>query len=118
MPYIKWNEPHTAYEIWHGPSIGPDAMAAKGYEKVDVLPEVTPEEPALENMTFSKYKVAQKLMDRGIWESVKGMLTDAQKEFLYLAQDFSLKDENFNAIYAQLKTQIADLNELLRECAL
>jgi len=118
MHYIKWNEAHTGYEVWFGPSLGPTAMTKKGYERVSELPAITPEEPALTELVFSKYKVAQKLMELGIWESVKAGLTESQKDFLYLAQDFSLQDENFAALYEQLKPQIPDMDSLLRECVL
>ena len=100
MHYIKWNEAQTSYEIWHGPSIGVAAMTAMGYVRVETLPVVTPETPPLDSLVFSKYQVAKKLMD------------------LYLAQDFSLADPNFAAIYSQLKSQIPDVEELLRECVL
>lgn len=33
MPYIKWNEARTSYEIWCGPGIGSAAMAEKGMRK-------------------------------------------------------------------------------------
>lgn len=95
MPYIKWNESRTVYIVWHGPSLSVAAMTAKGYERVDVLPDITPEEVPLEDLTFSKYKVVQKLMELGMWESIKAKLTDTQKDFLYLAQDFRIEDPNF-----------------------
>ena len=57
MPYIKWNNSRTAYTVWHGPSLGIAAMTAQGYEKVDILPAVTPEEVPLTDLIFSKYKV-------------------------------------------------------------
>ena len=118
MPYIKWNESRTSYIVWHGPSLGVAAMTARGYEKVDVLPAVTPEEVQLEELTFSKYKVVQKLMDLGLWGNIKAGLTDDQKDFLYLAQDFKLSDPNFYAIYSQLHPNIPNINTLLRECVL
>ena len=118
MPYIKWNESRTVYIVWHGPSLGVAAMTAKGYERVDVLPDMTPEEVPLEDLTFSKNKVVQKLMDLGMWESIKAKLTDTQKDFLYLAQDFRIDDPNFYAIYAQLQPSIPNIDVLLRECAL
>jgi hypothetical protein len=46
MPYIKWNESRTSYTVWHGPSLGITAMTVRGYEKVDVLPAVTPPDNA------------------------------------------------------------------------
>jgi len=118
MYYIKWNEPHTGYEVWYGPSLGPTAMTEKGYERVNELPPITPEEPELTELVFSKYKVAQKLMELGLWETIKNGLSESQRDFLYLAQDFSLKDANFAALYEQLKPQIPDIDVLLRECAL
>ncbi len=118
MPYIKWNENRTGYEIWHGPSLGVSAMTAKGYERVDALPELTEAEPELDTLVFSKYKVAQKLMELGLWESLKNSLSEEQKDFLYLAQDFSLADTNFRTLYEQLKTQIPDIDTMLRECVL
>lgn len=118
MPYIKWNDSQTNYTVWHGPSLGIAAMTAKGYERVDVLPAITPEEVPLEDLTFSKYKVVQKLMDLGLWESIKAGLTDSQKDFLYLAQDFRMDDPNFYAIYSQLQPNIPNINTLLRECVL
>ena len=110
MHYIKWNEAQTSYEIWHGPSIGVAAMTAMGYVRVETLPVVTPETPPLDSLVFSKYQVAKKLMELG--------LSDEQRDFLYLAQDFSLADPNFAAIYSQLKSQIPDVEDLLRECVL
>ena len=118
MPYIKWNESRTSYTVWHGPSLGIAAMAVRGYEKVDVLPAITPEEVPLEELTFSKYKVVQKLMDLGMWGNIKAGLTDDQKDFLYLAQDFKLSDPNFYAIYSQLYPNIPNIDALLRECVL
>ena len=118
MPYIKWNESRTVYTVWQGPSLGVAAMTAKGYERVDVLPDITPEEVPLEDLTFSKYKVVQKLMELGMWESIKANLTDTQKDFFYLAQDFRIDDPNFYAIYAQLQPSISNIDVLLRECAL
>ena len=118
MPYIKWNESRTSYIVWHGPSLGIAAMTVRGYEKVDVLPAVTPEEVPLEELTFSKYKVVQKLMDLGLWGNIKAGLTDDQKDFLYLAQDFKLSDSNFYAIYSQLYPNIPNIDALLRECVL
>ena len=118
MPYIKWNDSQTNYTVWHGPSLGIAAMTAKGYERVDVLPAITPEEVPLEDLTFSKYKVVQKLMDLGLWESTKAGLTDSQKDFLYLAQDFRMDDPNFYAIYSQLQPNIPNIDTLLRECVL
>ena len=118
MPYIKWNDSQTNYTVWHGPSLGIAAMTAKGYERVDVLPAITPEEVPLEDLTFSKYKVVQKLMDLGLWESIKAGLTDFQKDFLYLAQDFRMDDPNFYAIYSQLQPNIPNIDTLLRECVL
>ncbi len=118
MPYIKWNDSQTNYTVWHGPSLGIAAMTAKGYERVDVLPAITPEEVPLEDLTFSKYKVVQKLMDLGLWESIKAGLTDSQKDFLYLAQDFRMDDPNFYAIYSQLQPNIPNIDTLLWECVL
>ncbi len=118
MYYIKWNNNRTGYEVWFGPSLGPTAMTTKGYERVGRLPAIHPEEPALTGLVFSKYKVAQKLMELGIWESVKAGLSESQKDFLYLAQDFSLNDANFAALYEQLKPQIPNMDVLLRECVL
>ena len=118
MPYIKWNESRTSYIVWHGPSLGVAAMAVRGYEKEDVLPAITPEEVPLEELTFSKYKVVQKLMDLGLWGNIKAGLTDDQKDFLYLAQDFKLSDPNFYAIYSQLHPNIPNIDTLLRECVL
>lgn len=118
MHYIKWNDDRTAYEVWCGPSLGPTAMAAKGYERVNALPVIPQEEPALTDLVFSKYKVAKKLMELGIWENVKAGLTESQKDFLYLAQDFSLNDANFAVLYEQLKPQIPEIDSLLRECVL
>ena len=118
MPYIKWNDSQTNYTVWHGPSLGIAAMTAKGYERVDVLPAITPEEVPLEDLTFSKYKVVQKLMDLGLWESIKAGLTDSQKDCLYLAQDFRMDDPNFYAIYSQLQPNIPNIDTLLRECVL
>lgn len=118
MPYIKWNEARTGYEIWYGPGIGSAAMAGKGYEKVDALPEIPVEEAPLSELVFSKYKVAQKLMELGLWDSVKNGLSEEQKDFLYLAQDFSLNDALFRSIYEQLKPHIADIDGVLRECVL
>ena len=118
MPYIKWNESRTVYTVWQGPCLGVVAMTAKGYERVDVLPAITPEEVPLEDLTFSKYKVVQKLMDLGLWESIKAGLTDSQKDFLYLAQDFRMEDPNFHAIYSQLQPNIPNIDTLLRECVL
>ena len=66
MPYIKWNNSRTAYTVWHGPSLGIAAMTAQGYEKVDILPAVMPEEVPLTDLIFSKYKVVQKLMELGL----------------------------------------------------
>ena len=85
---------------------------------MDVLPDITPEEVPLEDLTFSKYKVVQKLMELGMWESIKAKLTDTQKDFLYLAQDFRIEDPNFYAIYAQLQPSISNIDVLLRECTL
>ncbi len=118
MPYIKWNEGRTNYEIWQGPSLGLEAMTVKGYERVDALPKRITAEPELETLVFSKYKVAQKLMELELWESLKASLTEPQKDFLYLAQDFSLTDSNFRLIYKQLKTQIPDIDVMLRGCVL
>lgn len=118
MPYIKWNNSRTAYTVWHGPSLGIAAMTAQGYEKVDILPAVTPEEVPLTDLIFSKYKVVQKLMELGLWENIKAGLTDTQMDFLYLAQDFRIEDPNFNAIYLQLKPNIPNVDALLRECVL
>ena len=118
MPYIKWNENRTNYTVWHGPSLGVAAMTARGYEKVDVLPAVTPEEVPLEELTFSKYEVVQKLMELGLWENIKSDLTDTQRDFLYLAQDFKLSDPNFYAIYSRLRPNIPNIDILLRECVL
>ena len=118
MPYIKWNESRTNYIVWHGPSLGVAAMTVRGYEKVDVLPAITPEEVPLEELTFSKYKVVQKLIDLGLWGNIKAGLTDDQKDFLYLAQDFKLSDPNFYAIYSQLYPNIQNIDALLRECVL
>lgn len=118
MHYIKWNEAQTSYEIWHGPSIGVAAMTAMGYVRVETLPVVTPETPPLDSLVFSKYQVAKKLMGLGLWENIKSGLSDEQRDFLYLAQDFSLADPNFAAIYSQLKSQIPDVEDLLRECVL
>lgn len=118
MSYIKWNDNRTSYIVWQGPSIGFAAMTAKGYEKVDVLPEITPQEVPLDELIFSKYKVVQKLMDLGMWEYVKSSLSEEQKEFLYLAQDFRLSDQNFYEIYSQLQPDISNIDSLLRECVL
>lgn len=118
MPYIKWNESRTVYTVWHGPSLGAAAMTAKDYEKVDVLPVITPEEVPLNELTFSKYKVVQKLMELGLWERVKSELSDAQRDFLYLAQDFRLEDPNFYTIYARFQPGIPNIDALLRECIL
>ena len=118
MHYIKWNENRTNYTIWHGPSLGVTAMLAKGYERVENLPSVTPEEIPLKDLTFSKYKVVQKLMELKLWENIKAGLTDSQKDFLYLAQDFRIEDPNFYAIYAQLQPIISNIDALLRECTL
>lgn len=82
MHYIKWNEAQTSYEIWHGPSIGVAAMTAMGYVRVETLPVVTPETPPLDSLVFSKYQVAKKLMELGLWENIKSGLSDEQRDFL------------------------------------
>ena len=43
-------------------------------------------------------------------------LTEAERDFLYLARSFSLADPNFAAIYAKLKPVVPLLDEWLREC--
>ena len=115
----------TSQNLMQRGFFGPNASAHKrpffrchDYERVDVLPDITPEEVPLEDLTFSKYKVVQKLMELGMWESIKAKLTDTQKDFLYLAQDFRIKDPNFYAIYAQLQPSISNIEALLRECTL
>jgi hypothetical protein len=118
MPYIKWNEDKTNYDVWYGPSMGPTAMQLKGYEKVDTLPELPTPVVPLDRIIFSKYKVAQKLMELGLWDTLKNNLTDEQKEFLYLARDFTMNDPIFKAMYDQLKPTIPNIDDLLRECEL
>ena len=118
MHYIKWTADKMSYEIWRGPSLGSAAMLAKGYERVDALPPVPVAAVPLENLVFSKYKVAQKLMALGLWENVKANLTEEQTDVLYLAQDFRLSDPIFAGVYAAFQTQITDIDALLRECVL
>ncbi len=118
MPYIKWNKNKTAYEIWHGPSLGVSAMTAKGYERVEALPKLAETEPELDTLVFSKYKVAQKLIKIGLWKTLKNSLSEEQKDFLYLAQDFSMSDPHFRTLYEQMKTQIPEIDNMLRECVL
>ncbi len=64
MPYIKWNEARTGYEIWYGPGIGSAAMAEKGYEKVDALPEIPVEEAPLSDLCSANTK-----LHRSSWNS-------------------------------------------------
>ena len=61
MYYIKWKDGQTSYDIWRGPNLGCVTMNEMGYERVEILPPVPATEIPLENLVFSKYKVAQKL---------------------------------------------------------
>ena len=88
MHYIKWNEAQTSYEIWHGPSIGVAAMTAMGYVRVETLPVVTPETPPLDSLVFSKYQVAKKLVELGLWENIKSGFPLSRTGFFSCRSEF------------------------------
>ena len=73
---------------------------------------------------FSKYKVKTAMQaiqtESGIslWQSVKNSLNDDQYEDMMLAQDFSLSDDSFMAVYTQLINSGVDVNAILKECVL
>ncbi len=116
--YIKWSADRKNCDIWNGPVLGRTAMEARGYERAEALPALPADERPLESMTFSKYKAVRKLMEAGLWEGIKSGLTENERDFLYLAQSFSLGDDVFSAIYAKLKPAVPRLDEWLRECEL
>ena len=94
------------------------------------IQELTPEEyEALHPFdptkhVFSKYKVKTAMQaiqtESGIslWQSVKNSLNDDQYEDMMLAQDFSLSDDSFMAVYTQLTNSGVDVNAILKECVL
>ena len=73
---------------------------------------------------FSKYKVKTAMQaiqtESGIslWQSVKNSLNDDQYEDMMLAQDFSLSDDSFMAVYTQLTNSGVDVDAILKECVL
>ena len=73
---------------------------------------------------FSKYKVKTAMQaiqtESGIslWQSVKNSLNDDQYEDMMLAQDFSLSDDSFMAVYTQLSNSGVDVDTILKECVL
>ena len=73
---------------------------------------------------FSKYKVKTAMQaiqtESGIslWQSVKNSLNDDQYEDMMLAQDFSLSDDSFMAVYTQLSNSGVDVDAILKECVL
>ena len=73
---------------------------------------------------FSKYKVKTAMQaiqtESGIslWKSVKNSLNDDQYEDMMLAQDFSLSDDSFMAVYTQLNNSGVDVDAILKECVL
>lgn len=73
---------------------------------------------------FSKYKVKTAMQaiqtESGIslWQSVKNSLNDDQYEDMMLAQDFSLSDDSFMAVYTQLNNSGVDVDAILKECVL
>lgn len=95
-----------------------------------VIQELTPEEYDVlhpfdpTKHIFSKYKVKTAMQaiqtESGIslWQSVKNSLNDDQYEDMMLAQDFSLSDDSFMAVYTQLINSGVDVNAILKECVL
>ena len=73
---------------------------------------------------FSKYKLKTAMQaiqtESGIslWQSVKNSLNDDQYEDMMLAQDFSLSDDSFMAVYTQLSNSGVDVDAVLKECVL
>ena len=73
---------------------------------------------------FSKYKVKTAMQaiqtESGIslWQSVKNSLNDDQYEDMMLAQDFSLSDDSFMAVYTQLNNSGVDVDAILKGCVL
>ena len=70
----------------------------------------------VQNMTFSKLKVKEKLVEIGIWETLKESLTENEYEDLLLAKDLAFDNPTFIKFYIQLKDQIENIDDILMTC--
>ena len=75
-----------------------------------------PEIDSIENKSFSKLKVKEKLVELGIWETLKSSLTETEYEDLLLAKDLAFDNQTFVKFYNQLKEQIPNIDMILKEC--
>lgn len=71
---------------------------------------------SIENKSFSKLKVKEKLVELGIWEILKNSLTETEYEDLLLAKDLAFDNPTFVKFYNQLKEQIPNIDAILMEC--
>lgn len=71
---------------------------------------------SIENKSFSKLKVKEKLVELGIWETLKSSLTETEYEDLLLAKDLAFDNQTFVKFYNQLKEQIQNIDAILMEC--
>lgn len=65
---------------------------------------------------YNKRKIKNKLVELGLWETVKEKLTADEYEDLILSEDFSFDDPLFVNCYDMLKPMIKNIDELLVEC--
>ena len=71
---------------------------------------------SIENKSFSKLKVKEKLVELGIWETLKNSLSESEYEDLLLAKDLAFDNVTFVKFYNQLKEQIPNIDAILMEC--
>ena len=73
-------------------------------------------EDNIELYRFSKLKVKEKLVELNLWNTIKNSLTDDEYENLLLANDLAFDNEIFIKFYNQLKQQLPNINEILKQC--
>lgn len=71
---------------------------------------------SIEDRSFSKLKVKEKLVELGIWETIKNSLSESEYEDLLLAKDLAFDNPTFVKFYNQLKDQIQNIDAILMEC--
>ena len=65
---------------------------------------------------YSKRKIKNKLVQLGLWETVKENLTADDYEDLILSEDFAFDDQLFVKCYNMLKDKIENIDDLLTQC--
>lgn len=120
-----WIKEHDTYlEYYQGRAlIGTQTMTNNGWEdwtqeQINTWNNNHPVTFDVKEHVYSIRQVVDKLRELGLWEGIKSSLTEEQQENINISRELAFDDTTFSQLYDQLKTQIENIDEILKECIL